>query len=116
MTETTILYISKEQKNIRDFLDYIVKRVKGKCSVCTYHLDKNILEIDNIRIVGKNIYGNYLGAGYGYCLYYCFSSKFGKGAYDTKRENEALRQILMHAREGAREISEDEVMNILGLT
>lgn len=115
MTETTILYISKEQKNIRDFLDYIAKRVKGKCSVYTYHRDKNILEIDNIRIVGKNIYGNYLGAGYGYCLYYCFSSKFGKGAYDTKRENEALRQILMHAREGAREISEDEVMHMLGL-
>lgn len=116
MTETTILYISKEQKNIIDFLDYIAKRVRGKCSVYIYHRDKNILEIDNIRIVGKNIYGNCLGAGYGYCLYYCFSSKFGKGAYDTKRENEALKQILMHAREGAREISEDEVMHILGLT
>ena len=84
MTETTILYISKEQKNIIDFLDYIAKRVRGKCSVYIYHRDKNILEIDNIRIVGKNIYGNCLGAGYGYCLYYCFSSKFGKGAYDTK--------------------------------
>lgn len=116
MAGTTILYISKELENIRGFLDYIAKRVKGKCSVYAYHRDKNILEIDDIRIVGKNIYGNCLGVGYGYCLYYCFSSKFGKGAYDTKRENEALKQILMHAREGAREISEDEVMHILGLT
>lgn len=116
MAETTILYISKEQKNIIDFLDYIAKRVKGKCSVYAYHRDKNILEVDNIRIVGKNIYGNYLGAGYGYCLYYCFSSKFSKSTYNTKRENEALKEILMHAREGAREISEDEVMHILGLT
>ena len=115
MAETTILYISKEQKNIKAFLDYIAKRVKGKCSVCTYYLDKNILEIDNIRIVGKNIYGNCLGVGYGYCLYYCFSSKFDKGTYNTKRERELLQQILMHTREGAREISEYEIMYMLGL-
>ena len=115
MVETTILYISKEQKDIRAFLDYIAERVKGKCSVCTYHLDKNILEIDDIRIVGKSIYGNYLGVGYGYCLYYCFSSKFGKSTYNTKKEREALKQILMHTREGAREISEYEVMYMLGL-
>lgn len=115
MAETTILYISKEQENIRTFLDYIVERAKGKCGVCAYHRDKNILEIDNIRIVGKNIYGNYLGTGYGYCLYYCFSSKFGKGAYDTERENETLKQILMHTREGAKEISELEILYMLGL-
>lgn len=115
MAGTTILYISKELENIRGFLDYIAKRVKGKCSVYAYHRDKNILEIDDIRIVGKNIYGNCLGVGYGYCLYYCFSSKFGKGAYDTKRENEALRQILMHTRQGAKEISELEIMCMLGL-
>lgn len=115
MVETTILYISKEQKDIRAFLDYIAERVKGKCSVCTYHLDKNILEIDDIRIVGKSIYGNYLGVGYGYCLYYCFSSKFGKSTYNTKKEREALKQILMRTREGAREISEYEVMYMLGL-
>ncbi len=115
MAETTILYISKEQENIRAFFDYIAERTKGKCSVCTYHRDKNILEIDNIRIVGKNIYGNYLGTGYGYCLYYCFSSKFSKSTYNTKRENETLKQILMHTREGVREISEDEVMYMLGL-
>lgn len=115
MAETTILYISKEQENIIDFLDYIAKRVKGECSVYTYHRDKNILEIDNIRIAGKNIYGNYLGTGYGYCLYYCFSSKFSKSTYNTKRENEALRQILMHTREGAKEISELEILHMLGL-
>ena len=115
MADTTILYISKEQKNIKAFLDYIAERVKGKCSVCTYYLDKNILEIDDIRIVGKNIYGNCLGVGYGYCLYYCFSSKFDKGTYNTKRERELLQQILMHAREGAREISEYEIMYMLGL-
>lgn len=115
MAEITILYISKEQKNIKAFLDYIAERVKGKCSVCTYHLDKNILEIDNIRIAGKSIYGNCLGAGCGYCLYYCFSSKFDKSTYNTKKEKEALEQILMHTREGAREISEYEVMYMLGL-
>lgn len=115
MAETTILYISKEQKNTKAFLDYIAERVKGKCSVCTYHLDKNILEIDNIRIVGKNIYGSWLGAGYGYCLYYCFSSKFDKSTYSTKKEKEALGQILTHTREGAREISEYEVIYMLGL-
>lgn len=115
MAETTILYISKEQKNIKAFLDYIAERVKGKCSVCTYHLDKNILEIDNIRIVGKSIYGNCLGTGYGYCLYYCFSGKFDKSTYNTKRERELLEQILMHTRQGAREISEYEVMYMLGL-
>lgn len=115
MAETTILYISKEQENIRAFLDYIVERAKGKCSVYTYHRDKNILEIDNIRIVGKNIYGNYLGTGYGYCLYYCFSSKFSKSTYNTKIENETLRQILMHTRGGAKEISELEILYMLGL-
>lgn len=111
----TILYISKEQKNIKVFLDYIAERVKGKCSFCTYHLDKNILEIDDIRIVGKNIYGSYLGTDYGYCLYYCFSSKFDKSTYNTKRERELLEQILMHTREGAKEISEYEIMHMIGL-
>ena len=116
MAETTILYISKEQKNIKAFLDYIAERIKGKCSVCTYYLDKNILEIDDIRIVGKNIYGNCLGVGYGYCLYYCFSSKFDKDTYNTKRERELLQQILMHTREGAERITGLDILCMLGLT
>lgn len=114
MKETTILYISKEQKNIKAFLDYIAERVKGKCSVCTYHLDKNILEIDDIRIVGKSIYGNYLGAGYGHCLYYCFSEAYDKDKY-SNTENEKLKEILMHTREGAERISGLDILCMLGL-
>ena len=55
-----------------------------------------------------------LGVGYGYCKYYCFSEAYDRNKY-SNAENERLKEILMHTREGAREISEYEIMYMLGL-
>ena len=112
----TILYISKSEQDIRSFLKYLQSKLKSGQKECTLDEERDVLKVPKYYdIVGKSIYGNMLGAGYGYCLYYCFSSKFDKSTYNTKREKELLEQILMHTREGAREISEYEVMYMLGL-
>lgn len=112
----TILYISKSEQDIQSFLKYLQSKLKAEQRECTLDEKHDILKVPKYYdIVGKSIYGNMLGVGYGYCLYYCFSSEFDKSAYNTKRERELLEQILMHTREGAREISEYEVMYMLGL-
>lgn len=112
----TILYISKTEQDIQSFLKYLQSKLEAEQKECTLDEEHDILKVPKYYdVVGKNIHGNMLGVGYGYCLYYCFSSKFGKSTYNTKRERELLEQILMHTRVGAREISEYEVMYILGL-
>lgn len=112
----TILYISKTEQGIQSFLKYLQSKLKAEQKECTLDEKHNILKVPKYYdIVGKGIYGNRLGVGYGYCKYYCFSSKFDKSTYNTKREKGLLEQILMHTREGAGEISEHEVMYMLGL-
>lgn len=112
----TILYISKSEQDIQSFLKYLQSKLEAEQRECVLDEEHDILKVPKYYdIVGKSIYGNRLGAGYGYCLYYCFSSKFDKSTYNTKREKELLEQILMHTRQGAKEISEYEVMYMLGL-
>ena len=65
-------------------------------------------------IVGKNIYGNMLDSGYGYCKYYCFSEAYDRNKY-SNAENEKIKEILMHTREGAERISGLEILYMLGL-
>ena len=112
----TILYISKSEQDIRSFLKYLQSKLEAEHKECTLDEEYDILKVPKYYdIVGKSVHGSMLGTGYGYCKYYCFSSKFDKGTYNTKRERELLQQILMHTREGAREISEYEIMYMLGL-
>lgn len=112
----TILYISKSEQDIRSFLKYLQSKLEAEQRECVLDEEHDVLRIPKYYdIVGKSVHGNMLGAGYGYCKYYCFSSKFGKSTYNTKRERELLEQILMHTRQGAKEISEYEVMYMLGL-
>ena len=112
----TILYISKSEQDIQKFLYYIQRRVEKNRKNYTHFTDKHedVLKTENFDIIGKSVYGNRLGAGYGYCLYYCFSSNFDKNKYN-EMENKKIEQILMHTREGAREISELDILYMLGL-
>lgn len=111
----TILYISKSEQDIRSFLKYLQSKLKAEQKECTLDEEHDILKVPKYYdIVGKSVHGNMLGVGYGYCKYYCFSEAYDRNKY-SNAENEKLKDILMHTREGAREISELEIMHMLGL-
>lgn len=111
----TILYISKSEKDIRSFLKYLQLKLKAEQKECTLDEEHNILMIPKYyNIIGKCINGSMLGTGYGYCKYYCFSEAYDRNKY-SDAENEKLKEILMHTREGAERISGLEILYMLGL-
>ena len=112
----TILYISKSEQDIQSFLKYLQSKLKAEHKECTLDEKHDILIVPKYYdIVGKSVHGNMLGAGYGYCKYYCFSEAYDRNKYSNV-ENEMLKEILMHTREGAEEISGLEILYMLGLT
>lgn len=111
----TILYISKSEQDIQSFLKYLQSKLKAEQKECTLDEKHNILIVPKYYdIVGKSVHGNMLGAGYGYCKYYCFSEAYDKEKY-SDMENEKVKEILIHTREGAEEISEHKILYMLGL-
>ena len=111
----TILYISKTEWDIRSFLKYLQSKLKAEQRECTLDEEHNILIVPKYYdIVGKGIHGNMLGTGYGYCEHYCFSEVYDKEKY-SDMENEKIKEILMHTREGAEEISSLSILYMLGL-
>ena len=112
----TILYISKSEQDIQSFLKYLQSKLKAEQRECTLDEKHSILKVPKYYdIVGKSIYGTMLGAGYGYCKYYCFSEAYSKDKY-SNAEKERLKEILMHTREGAERISGLDILCMLGLT
>ena len=111
----TILYISKTEKDIVSFLKYLQSKLEAERKEYTLDEKHDILKVPKYYdIVGKNIYGNRLGVGYGYCKYYCFSEAYDRNKY-SNAENERLKEILMHTREGVEEISVFDILCMLGL-
>ena len=111
----TILYISKTEQDIQSFLKYLQSKLEAEQRECVLDEEHNILKVPKYYdIVGKSIHGNMLGVGYGYCKYYCFSEAYNKDKY-SNTENEKLKDILMHTRQGAEEISGLDILYMLGL-
>lgn len=111
----TILYISKSEKDIVSFLKYLQSKLEAEQKECTLDEKHDILKVPKYYdIVGKSIHGNRLGVGYGYCKYYCFSEAYNKDKY-SNAENETLKEILMHTREGAERITGLDILCMLGL-
>lgn len=111
----TILYISKSEQDIRSFLKLLQSRLKAVQKECNLDEEHDILKVPKYYdIVGKSIHGNRLGVGYGSCKYYCFSRMCDRNKY-SKAENEKLKEILMHTREGAERISGLDILCMLGL-
>lgn len=110
----TILYISDREERVVDFLKYLQKKLEDNKKWCDLDYQHDILKTENYDIVGKSFYGSHLGVGYGYCLYYCIGEVIEKYKM-TKKENEQLAEILAHVREGAKEVSEQEILYMLGL-
>lgn len=98
----TILYISDTEKDIVKYLESFQRYLEGHEILCSLDKKNRILKTQNYDIVGKNIFGNLLGTGYGYCEYYCFSDKISKFEYFTT-QRKRMEEILMHVREGAKE-------------
>ena len=111
----TILYISKSEQDIQSFLKLLQSKLKAEQKECVLDEEYDILKVPKYYdIVGKSVHGNMLGVGYGYCKYYCFSEAYSKDKY-SNTENERLKEILMHTREGAERISGLEILYMLGL-
>lgn len=110
----TILYISDREKRVVDFLKYLQKKLEDNKKWCDLDYRHNILKTENYDIVGKSFYGSLLGCGYGHCLYYCIDEVIDKNRM-TVKDNQQLTEILAHVREGAKEVSEQEILYILGL-
>ena len=111
----TILYISKTEKDIVSFLKYLQSKLEAEQKECTLDEKHDILKVPKYYvIVGKSIHGNRLEVGYGYCKYYCFSEAYNKDKY-SNAENEKLKEILMHTREGAERITGLDILCMLGL-
>lgn len=55
-----------------------------------------------------------MGCRYGHCLYYCIDETIDKNRM-TDNDNQQLMEILFHVREGAKEVSEQEILYMLGL-
>lgn len=111
----TILYISKSEQDIRSFLKYLQSKLEAEQRECVLDEEHNILKVPKYYdIVGKSVYGNRLGVGYGYCKYYCFSEAYNKDKY-SNTENEKLKDILMHTRQGAERITGLDILYMLGL-
>lgn len=111
----TILYISKTEQDIQSFLKYLQSKLEAEQRECVLDEKHDVLKVPKYYdIVGKSIYGTMLGAGYGYCKYYCFSEAYSKDKY-SDAENERFEEILMHTREGAERISGLDILCMLGL-
>lgn len=111
----TILYIFKSEQDIQSFMKYLQSKLKAEQKECTLDEKHDVLKVPKYYdIVGKNVHGTMLGVGYGYCKYYCFLEAYNKDKY-SNAENEKLKEILMHTREGAKEISELDILCMLGL-
>lgn len=110
----TIIYVSNNQKDIYSFLKYLQRKLAENEIFFSLDEKNAVLKTTKYDVVGKNIYGARLGVGYGYCKYYCFSEAYNKDKY-SNTENEKLKDILMHTREGTKEISELDILYMLGL-
>ena len=109
------MYISKTEEDIKSFLKYLQRKLEAERKEYTLDEKHDILKVPKYYdIVGKNIYGNRLGVGYGYCKYYCFSEAYDRNKY-SNAENEKIKEILMHTRECAEEISELDILRMLWL-
>lgn len=115
MMKETILYISKTEQDIQSFLKYLQSKLEAEQKECALDEEHDILKVPKYyNIVGKSIYGNRLGVGYGYCKYYCFSEAYDRNKY-SNAENEKLKDILMHTRQGVEKITGLDILYMLGL-
>lgn len=110
----TIIYVSNNQKDIDSFLKYLQRKLGENEKTFSFDEKYAVLKTEKYDIVGKNIYGTHLGTGYGYCIYYCFSSNLDMQNI-TKNEQEKIKEVLLHVREDAKEVSELNILYILGL-
>lgn len=114
--EKTILYVSKSEKDIQFFLKYLQEKLEAEEKEYSIDKRRKVLKTSKYNIIGKNICERIDGKGYGYCLYYCFSSNFDKYKCSQQEyEKRRLHEILIHTREGSREICEFEILHMLGL-
>ena len=110
----SILYISDSEKDIRIFLEYLKNKMDNNGKECFLDGEHDILKTKNYNVVCKSIYGTQLGIGYGYCLHYCFSRNFDKSKCNDMKKY-SIAEILAHTREGAKEISELDILYMYGL-
>lgn len=107
----TILYISDREEKVVSFLKNLLPKLLESKKEYLLDLRHYILITDKVGVVGKSFYGSHLGCRYGHCLYYCIDETIDK----NRMTDQQLMEILFHVREGAKEVSEQEILYMLGL-
>lgn len=110
----TILYISDREKKVVSFLKKLLPKLLESKKEYLLDLRHDLLITDKVDVVGKSFYVRCLGCGYRHCLYYCIDETIDKNRM-TVKDNQQLTEILAHVREGAKEVSEQEILYMLGL-
>lgn len=110
----TILYISDREEKVGSFLKKLLSKLLESKKEYLLDLRHDLLITDKVDVVGKSFYGRCLECGYRHCLYYCIDETIDKNRM-TVKDNQQLTEILAHVREGAKEVSEQEILYILGL-
>lgn len=116
----TMLYIAEYEKDVQGFLKYLNGKMISENRMSKLDLRHDRIETENYMIVGKSFCGRMLGTGYGYLQYYTVCSKLTKDSVFykdklTESQKHYLDRILMHTRIDTKEISELEMMYVLGL-
>ena len=116
----TILYIAEYEKDVQGFLKYLNDKLVSESWTSKLDLRCDYIETDNYMIIGKSLYSGMLGVDYGDMQYYTVSSKLTKNDVhykDNLPENLKyyLDTILIHTRKDTKEISELEMLYVLGL-
>lgn len=110
----TILYISDREERVVSFLKNLLLKLLESKKEYLLDLRHDLLITDKVDVVGKSFYGSHLGCKYGHCLYYCIDEIIDKNKM-TEKDNEQLKEILVHVRECAEQESELGILYILGL-
>lgn len=118
--KSTMLYIAEYEKDVQSFLEYLNDKLISESRTSKLDLRCDYIETDNYMIIGKSLYCGRLGTDYGYMQYYTISSKLTKDNAHyrdilSEQQKCYLDEILMHTRADTREISELEMLYVLGL-
>ena len=115
----TILYIAEYEKDVQSFLKYLNNKLIGENQTSKLNLKHDYIETENYMIIGKSLYSSKLVADYGYIQYYTVSELTKKDVRYKDKLYENLKYyldtILICTREDTKDISELEMLYVLGL-
>lgn len=111
-----VIYISPSCKQAAEFIDRLMWELR-KCDIYNAEIDKRYLRLktDKFIVSAVGINGNLLGVSRHHIKYYIDEATFAEYPCEEARYNamEKLNCLRCRFREGTREISEEELIEIM---